>query len=86
MDNIEMNINEYVEVKLTVIGRVEHELQHQILRCDMPILGEYIAPVEDSEGWSRWQFHDLMNTFGHMMIVGGEPPFETEIRIPLRVV
>lgn len=76
----EFNINNYVFVKLTEAGRAEHKRKHDELKELLPNLKEYSPPVEDAEGWSRFQGWVLMNTFGHMLGPAKEPPFETTIR------
>lgn len=79
---IEFNINDNVFVKLTDLGRTELKRQHDQLNKEINgVLGGYRPIVEDKDGWSKWQLHDLMNHFGHMMYVGFEMPFETTIRI-----
>ncbi len=80
---IEFNVNDYIFVKLTDAGRAELKRQHDELNKEVHgALGEYIPPVEDSDGWSKWQMHSIMNRLGHMMLVGfNDIPFETTIRI-----
>lgn len=79
---IEFNVNNYVWVKLTGVGIKELERQHRELREAFPgIGGNFEPPKSDDEGWSKWQMHDLMNRFGHMMSCGMQVPFETTIRI-----
>lgn len=79
----EFNINGYVYVKLTDAGRKE------IRRRTEELEDYYNKPrgtfsdhkEEDADGWSKWQMHELMNTFGEMTTVGSELPFETTIRL-----
>lgn len=82
-ETIEFNVNHYVWVKLTDLGREIHREKYQILF--MEITGgarfAYTPPEEDSGGWSRWQMHDLMATFGEHMHMGSPLPFETGIRL-----
>lgn len=74
----ELDINEYVWVKLTDIGRkahADHWRQYaERLKCEVPI-------HTDTEGWSRFQLWELMNIFGPMMFMTADLPFETTIRI-----
>lgn len=79
---IEINTNDYVFIKLTVAGKNELMRQHEEFNKEFNnILGDYIQPKEDVEGWSKWQLHHIMNKFGHMMHVGVDDiPFETVIR------
>jgi hypothetical protein len=64
------NINDYVYVRLTDEGRKILMQQHQH------------APVEDPDGYSRWQLWHLMSVFGQHVYNGCRVPFETTIKIP----
>jgi ketosteroid isomerase-like protein len=84
VEMIKFNINHYVYVKLTDEGRTEVRHQHEQLYSMLPdnLKDTTFTPEkEDDQGWSRWQFWSLMNTFGLMMRMGQHLPFETEIRI-----
>lgn len=81
---MKFDVNEYVKVKLTDVGRKEILRQHDELRAIVKSLAAYSEPIEDEGGYSKWQLWVLMSTFGHMMINGGELPFETEIIIVSR--
>ena len=82
---IDFNVNHYVLVKLTDVGRKEIERQNTELRAAYPNI-EPAKPIkEDDEGWSKWQMHSLMNHFGHMMTCGCESPFEMNIKIDVAV-
>ena len=74
------NVNHYVYVKLTETGKAELRKQHEMLRADFPKMMEFTPTLEDDEGWSKWQLHHLMNTFGHLMMLGNETPFENDMR------
>jgi hypothetical protein len=74
-----MNINESVWVKLNDIGRQHHRSQHERLLGKFSGRFPYSPPVEDAEGWSRWQLWDLMHTFGPILSIGSQVPFEAEI-------
>jgi hypothetical protein len=70
------NINDYVYVRLTDRGRTILMQQHQH------------APVEDPDGYSRWQLWHLMSVFGQhvymsagLRVDGYLPPFEMTIKI-----
>jgi hypothetical protein len=75
------NINDHVYVKLTEKGhRVYRETFEKLSR----FAGVAIEPEPlktDAEGWTEFQMWELMRTFGPSITFGGEPPFETEIRI-----
>ena len=75
---IEFNMNNYIHVKLTQIGHNELKRQH------IAFLGDkwpYIAPVEDKEGYSKWQMWDIMNKLGELLANGVEPAFMPIIKI-----
>ena len=82
---VDFNINDYVMVKLTPRGRDLHRKAHHALMASLPRTPDwaYSPPTEDAEGWSKWQAWDLMSSFGEHISLGGEPPFETGIRIML---
>ena len=77
MKEFKFNMNNSVKVKLNDIGRVELKRQHDELYSDLKLNKEYVEKNTDSDGYSSFQMHDLMHTFGHMMIMGYETPFET---------
>jgi len=84
---MKFNINNNVRVKLTDLGRKLHRENHNKIfefaaefRTD-DYYNEFYAPIEDSAGWSTWQFWELMQIFGPYLYNGGEVPFETEIEI-----
>ena len=78
---IEFNVNDWVKVKLNGEGIHELKRQHYELSKVIPNLREFRVPKTDQDGYSKWQLHSLMNTFGHMMILGNEVPFDTVIKI-----
>ena len=81
---LNFNINHYVYVKLTDAGRTELKRQHKELYSVLPERlrdTDFKPEKEDSEGWSKWQMWNLMNTFGLMIRMCEDLPFETEIRI-----
>jgi hypothetical protein len=69
MTIIKFNINNYVKVKLTPMGK-------EILK---ETYFENIA--EDDNGWSRWQLWELMLIFGKHLHMGLDNPFEIEIKL-----
>ena len=76
------NINQTVMVKLTKTGHDELKRQHDEFKQQYPRSCIYYEKrKEDESGFSKWQMHDLMNTFGHMITLGAELPFETEIKL-----
>jgi hypothetical protein len=70
------NTNHYVRVKLTDAGYQHLKKIEEIYR-----LASGYTNAEDENGCSRWQLWDLMHTFGAAMLLGIEPPFETDIEI-----
>lgn len=70
-----LNINDYVYVRLTDLGRAEHE---RICKEIAPNL-QYIPPKDMGGGWTEWQLWVLMHYFGHMLHNGADKPFESEI-------
>lgn len=81
---MKFNVNEMVKVKLTSAGLEELKRQHEDLKQSTGYKGEFSEPTVDEDGYSLWQLWVLMSTFGHMMINGGDVPFETEIIIVQR--
>lgn len=78
---IEFNINEWVRVKLNDDGRAELKRQHDEINAHLNgKLGEWKG-VDEVDGWSKWQAWDLMNRFGHMMMLGSRLPFYSEIQL-----
>ena len=76
MKEFEFNMNNSVKVKLNDIGHAELKRQHDALYSDIGIDKEYVNRNVDRDGYSSFQMHDLMNTFGHMMVMGCKTPFE----------
>jgi hypothetical protein len=73
---VPFNINDHVLVKLTAHGKRVLREQHEQL-WGMRGMKEhpYVAPIEDAEGWSRWQLWTLMSKFGHTITMTGAMPF-----------
>lgn len=74
------NINHHVRVKLTDAGRAWHRKRHAEWFANAPHI-KYTPPVEDVDGWSRWQMHTLMETFGDGVGMGRDLLFETTIEL-----
>lgn len=77
MKELKFNMNNSVKVKLNDIGYAELKRQHDELYAELGIDKEYVKRNTDKDGYSSFQMHDLMNTFGHMMVMGIKTPFET---------
>lgn len=80
---MEFNINDYVKVKLTDLGKEILRNQHKILYKKLPkeCYAEYQEPKEDENGYSKWQLWGLMSHFGNILYNGCKLPFETDIII-----
>jgi len=78
---LKFNINNEVRVKLTPEGKAWHKKDHEEFWNDVGVDIKYAPPVEDAEGWSRWQLWHLMERFGPFMCAGGPLMFETDIDI-----
>lgn len=83
---MKFNINNYVRVKLTPLGReIYRERRRDFKRllekqCVKVKLADSML-VEDEEGWSKWQLWNLMEVFGPHVGLGSDPVFQTEIDI-----
>ena len=77
---IPFNVNHFVRVKLNDHGRRIHRKRFRELNSQMKLTAnlKYSPPVEDEDGWSRWQLWVLIETFGEHTGVGKEP-FECDI-------
>jgi hypothetical protein len=84
VQTIKFNINDSVRVKLTEAGRSQILKQHKDIYGDRWQQYPVRKIEEDSKGWSEWQLHDLMNTFGEMLYMGNNKfPFAATIEIIL---
>ena len=72
----EINVNDYVWVKLQKRGL-------DAIAAD-PLDAAMHQHREERDGWTRWQWWQLMSTLGHLCIMGPPPPFETTIRLDAR--
>lgn len=81
--DFKFNVNDYVKVRLTDLGisilKERHDnLNNMILVNGGKGLGEFELK-RDEEGYTKFPLWDLMNTFGHVMVMGFEVPFDTNI-------
>lgn len=79
----EMNFNQNVRVRLTEAGKDElhrrrNELNQQIEERGGKSFGRLDIKI-DNAGYTRFQFHELMNSFGHMMNFNSAQPFAADI-------
>lgn len=83
-ESIPFNLNHSVFVKLTEHGRKIHRQAHADLNASCGgRLGPYSPPLEDNDGWSRWQLWELMHTFGPHVYNGCKAPIHTIIRFEM---
>jgi len=83
MKEFKFNMNNSVKVKLNDKGRAELRRLHSELEDSAGCKLEFKERGVDKNGYSSFQLHDLMYTFGHMMVMGCETPFETlNVKIP----
>lgn len=75
------NVNQFVEVRLTDLGRTVHENYHNDAFRKVLDRFPYEGVEEDEDGWSRWQLWELMAIFGPHFGLGQAVPF-VEMRIP----
>lgn len=75
------NMNQYVKVKLTDVGREKLQQDHQKLYSTFKSSREFRLPKEDEDGWSKWQMWHLFEAFGPHIHLGARIPFETEIEL-----
>lgn len=77
-----LNINDYVIVRLTEFGRKKLKEQYDESCRKYGNSLPYDPPVEDKDGWSRWQLWDLMEKLGRYWRMGNrDNPFELYIGI-----
>ncbi|MDM0024095.1 hypothetical protein [Variovorax saccharolyticus] len=77
---IDFNVNNYVSVKLTDVGRAHHRADFENWTSGLRKRRAYEPPKEDAEGWSRWQLWHFMELFGPMVHLGSLLPFDPVIR------
>jgi len=84
---MKFNVNEYVRVKLTPKGIQILKNAQEARQKQFPAVRTFETfrmPEVDSEGYTKYQLWDLMDTFGNFVGPGLELPFETEIDIPVK--
>ena len=79
MKTATVNINNCVKVKLNEFGLAVMKSQREKLQALAPSLPDFTTPAVDSEGYSKFQIWELMQTFGPVLYLGGELPFDSEI-------
>lgn len=71
------NVNSEVRVKLTPLGRIAWV--NHATRYDNTPQAKRLAESQVASGVLTEQLWRIMQIFGPHMLMGGEPPFETEI-------
>lgn len=84
MEKIHFNINNYVWVKLTDLGKEilkknHDELQSLIDNSGGKCILEFNHPETNENGYSKFQLWALMAEFGNHLYLGCIPPFEPNI-------
>lgn len=81
---VNFNINDFIYVKLKPVGIAELEKQHRDLLKTFPGMGDFEYPEEDADGYSKWQMHQLMSTFGQLFSTGLPEPFNLNIKVDVQ--
>ena len=84
---MDFNINEYVHVKLTKLGKtiwINHIEKYHGMRGIEKTgkLPDWVKHNDMGKGWWRFQMWELMNIFGPHIHMGSKNPFELKIKIP----
>ncbi|QDV86931.1 hypothetical protein [Planctomycetes bacterium TBK1r] len=78
---VPFNLNDYVYVRLTEHGRQVHrEWFESVMSGNLWDAG-YTKPVEDDDGWSKWQMWSLINVFGNHVYMGAKPCFDMNVKL-----
>lgn len=85
---LSFNVNETVKVRLTQRGHAllrmrREELNESIYKRGGTGLGDY-EPNEDENGYTTFQMHTFMSTFGEHVRLGTQLLFDVDILIPAR--
>ena len=65
------NVNEYIRVRLTRVGREIWESRNE----DSPLRLRDLGPKPDEEGWLEAQAWEVMRVFGPHFHLAAEAPF-----------
>lgn len=84
MRELTVNLNDYVKVKLTDAGREYLKQYAAEFNKQYPKVNIRMERKEDRHGYSRWQLHDLINTFGGGVAIGKDLLFETDILVEIK--
>lgn len=85
VNEVKINFNDYVKVKLTPVGLKEMQDRREALNANIITRGgKPVGPYDpkvDKNGYTKFQFWVLMGNFGHMFGNAGPSPIEPEIII-----
>ncbi len=73
--DISININDRVKVRLTIEGHHVLKNNYEHVFGDTGCL-PYEDPDEDEEGWSEWHLWELMSKFGKRTFMGAPQLFK----------
>jgi hypothetical protein len=76
----DFNINSIVRVKLTELGHTLLKADHEVFWKHYNRSIPYVAPKEDSGGWSEWQLVHFMQLLGGHMRTCSDNIIETNIQ------
>ena len=79
MKTATVNINKCVKVKVNEFDLSVMKSQREKLQALASSLPDFTHPAVDSEGYSKFQKWELMQTFGPVLYLSGELPFDIEI-------
>lgn len=81
----QMNLNDTVKYKITDAGiahlKKKHDDFNSKYKTDKPLLGDFIPPKADEDGWITTQLWCLMSDFGETISMGGICIIHTNILI-----
>ena len=90
LPHVELNLNDYVWVRLRDPGRAilrEQDVSwSRLFATSYGRLPTAEKQASENAGWSRWQLWSLIECFGSALFLGCDPPFETTIRLQAPVV
>jgi len=85
MNEIKVNVNHKVKVKLTNLGKAVHLRNHLKYFKDDLENHPYREPKEDKEGCTEYVFWELISVYGPEMYHGTRPMFkENSVTISLQ--
>jgi hypothetical protein len=80
---IKFNVNYWVRVKITPHGEKCLRKNYDDLAKNYggKLAFPFRLPAKDADGWTKFQMHDLIGSFGNHVYIGCEMPFDSEIEI-----